>query len=82
MKAITAQNINKSITAREVVTMNFISNMMIKDNDIRKSNAESKRIKSNRDHGLNLYNAIEFSKEFSNKTSQNQYFDLICNKII
>ena len=82
MKAITAQNINKNITAREVVMMNFISNIMIKDNDIKKSNVESKRMDSRRDHGLNLYNAIEFSNESSKKTSQNLYFDLICNRVI
>jgi hypothetical protein len=82
MKAITVQNSSKNVTAREVVIMNFISNLMIKDNDIRKSNVESKRTNSNRKYGLSLYNAIEFNRDNSSKTTRNQYFDMICNRII
>lgn len=82
MKASTTQSLTKSITAREVVIMNFISSMMIKDNDIKKSNVEIKNTRSNRENGLNVYNNIEFSKEFSSKTSHNPYFEMICNRVI
>jgi hypothetical protein len=82
MKAITTQNLTRNSTAREVIIMNFISNIMIKDNDIKKSNVENKRINSNRDYGLCLYNALEFSKDKSSKTSYNQQFEMICNRLV
>ena len=82
MKAITTQNLTRNITAREVVIMNFISNMMIRDNDIKESNVENKRSNLTRDYGLSLYNAIEFSKDSSRKTTHNQYFEMLCNRLI
>jgi hypothetical protein len=82
MKAITIQNLTRNITAREVVIMSFISNIMIKANDIRKSSVESKRKNSDQDYGLNLYKALEFSKDNSSKTGHNQHFELICNRLV
>lgn len=94
MKAITTININAGFEAgrkqlvtrlmaiREVVIMNFISNIMIKDNDIKKSNVENKRVNSNRDYGLNLYNSLEYCRDNSSKTNHNQQLEMICNRLV
>jgi len=82
MKAITTQNLTRNITAREVVIMNFISNIFIKDNDTKRSNVESKRMNTNQDYGLSLYNTLEFSKDNPSKTSHNQHFEMICNRLV
>ncbi|MDF2891894.1 MAG: hypothetical protein K0R80_2261 [Clostridia bacterium] len=94
MKAITANDINTSLkeskrmlansnkTAREVVLMNLISNIMIKDNDIKKSSIENKRTNINQDHGFNLYKALEFSMDHPKKTSHNLQMELICSRLI
>ena len=82
MKTIATQNLVKNTTAREVVIMNFISNIMIKDNDIKKSNVESKKTKLARAYGLSLYNTLEYNKDNSSKTAHNQYFEMLCNKLV
>jgi hypothetical protein len=82
MKAITTQNLTRNITAREVVNMNFISNIMIKDNDIKKSNIQSKKTDLSQDRGLSLYNTLEFCKDNSSRTSPNQQFEMICNRLV
>lgn len=62
--------------------MNFINNIMIKDTDMKKSNIENKRQNSNQDHGLNLYNTLEFNRDNLRKTSHNQQFEMICNRLV
>lgn len=62
------------------VIMNLISNIMIKDYDMKKDSMDIKKMKANQ--GLSIYKALEFSKEQSNTQSQNPYFEMICNKII
>lgn len=82
MKVIASQNLTPNITAREVVIMNLISNIMIKHNNTKTLKVESKKINSNQDNGLSLYNTLEFSKEYSSKTCHNQQFELICNRLV
>jgi hypothetical protein len=65
-----------------VVIMNFISNIMIKDNDIKKSAAENKSASINEDYGFNLYKALEFNMDSSKKASHNLQMEMICNKLV
>lgn len=94
MKTITANNINAGLdvgrrtlitrnnTAREVVLMNLISNIMIKDNDIKKSTVESKQKGINQDFGFNLYKTLEFSRDNSHKSSHNLQMEIICSRLV
>ncbi|OGO77802.1 MAG: hypothetical protein A2Y23_15070 [Clostridiales bacterium GWB2_37_7] len=94
MKAITTNSISSSLdadrrtlktrirTAREVIHMNLISNIMIKDKDIKKSLKDNKSYDENQDHGLNLYRTLEFSKDHSKKTNHNMHFEMVCNRLI
>lgn len=69
-------------TAREVVLMNIISNIMIKDKDIKKSTVENKFNSSIEDRGFNLYRALEFSKDKSIKANHNLQMEIICSRLV
>lgn len=74
--------INRNNTAREVVIMNLISTIMIKDNDVKHSSSESKRSNINDDNGYNLYKNLEFGKRESKHISRNIHMDMICNRLV
>lgn len=95
MKALTVSNfidtgfevskktlVNRNNSAREVVLMNLISNIMIKDNDIKNNSLDIKKSNTNFDHGYDLYRNIEFGKNSSKNISRNMHMDMICNRII
>lgn len=95
MKAIAINNIgnagfevskrtllNRNNTAREVVIMNLISSIMIRDNDMKHSSSESKRTDMSQDHGFNLYKNLEFGKRESKHVSRNIHMDMICNRLV
>jgi hypothetical protein len=94
MKAITANSIDSGIVAkrkklitriiatREVLLMNLISNILIKDKDIKKSNVENKVKNINEDYGFNLYRALEFGKDHSNKANHNLQMEMICSRLV
>jgi hypothetical protein len=94
MKAITVNSIDSGLetgkgtfitrnkTAREVGLMNLISNIMIKDNDIKKSSVENKRTNLNHDYGFNLYKALEFTMDHPKKTSHNLQMEIICSRLV
>lgn len=95
MKAIAANNIrsadfgvskrtliNRNHTAREVVIMNLISSIMIKENDIKNSSVENKKSIIDFDRGYNLYRNLEFSKSNSKNVSRNIHMDMICNRLV
>lgn len=95
MKAMTANNINnlgleaskrtlinRNISAREVVLMNLISNIMINDKDIKNAKVESKRANKSHDHGFHIYKILEFGRGDSKNISHNQHMELMCNRLI
>lgn len=74
--------INRNNSAKEVVIMNLISTIMIKDNDVKHSSSESKRSDINFDNGYSLYKNLEFGKRESKHVSRNIHMDMICNRLV
>lgn len=74
--------INRNNKAMEVVIMNLISSIMIKDNDVKRSSSESKRSDISHDNGFNLYRSLEFGKRESKHVSSNVHMDMICNRLV
>lgn len=74
--------VNRNNSAREVVLMNLISSIMVKDNDIKNNSLDIKKSNTNFDHGFDLYRNIEFGKNSSKNISRNMHMDMICNRII
>ena len=73
---------NRNNKAREVVRMNLMSSIMIKDHDIKNTTTDSKRTNSNHDHGYNLYKKLEFSRKNSNNISHNLQMEMICSRLV
>jgi hypothetical protein len=94
MKTITANSINtnletnrktlfsRNITAREGILMNLFSNIMIKDNDIKRSTVDNRQTNTDQDYGFNLYKTLEFSKDNTIKTNHNLQMELVCSRLI
>lgn len=74
--------INRNISAREVVLMNLISSIMIRDNDMENNSLDIKKSNTNFDYGFDLYRNIEFHKNSSLNIRRNKHMDMICNRII
>lgn len=73
---------NRNNKAREVVLMNLISSIMIKDHDIKNTSADSKKTNMNQDHGFNLYKSLEYSKRSEKNISHSLQMEMICSRLV
>jgi hypothetical protein len=74
-----AEALENSKAIREGIIMNLFSNIMVKDND---KSAVSKKVKFNHHEDFNTYKKLEYKNNHSESSSSNQYFDLMCNRLM
>lgn len=71
----------KTVTTREVILMNLISSIKIKNQTVREAASGREKVNRQKDYGHHLYHTLEFGKNKSYEFQDHLNLDLLSSRL-